>query len=269
MLGAIIGDLAGSLYEYEQMKRVQPILIENLIDEKSFISDDTILTIAILNAVLTDKDYEKNLKEFGLKYEKMLPNVKPYFKTVFSPNFVKWLHGNYKGTSGGNGAMMRVSPIGFLFDNMEDVEKNALLATIPSHNSKEAITSAQTIAKIIFLARHGATKEEIIKRLNLNIKKPKIEKFNYLCSDTIDVCLYSFFTANNFEESIKLVLSFGGDTDTNACIVGSMSEAIFGIDKNLEKQALTHIPEEFKNILKVGYERIQNNSHLKNKINLD
>lgn len=153
--------------------------------------------------------------------------------------------------------MMRISPVGYLFNTEEEIVKNAYLATIPSHNTEEAINCAKTIALIVFYARNGYAKEEIIQKLNLNIVKPKITKFNYTCMDTIDLCLYSLFNSNSFEESIRLAISFGGDTDTNACIVGSMAEAMYGIDDKLKQKALSLLPNEFKTILSKCYEYVQ------------
>ena len=257
MLGSIIGDLVGSVYEYGQVNNVSPIKIKKLIKKNAFISDDSILTIAIADAIIHKKDYGKTLREYVSKYKTMLPNIKPYFKTIFSPNFERWANGNSEGNSMGNGAMMRISPVGYLFNNETDVIKHALLATKPSHNSSEAIECARIIALIIFYARQGLTKEKIIDKLKLNIKKPKILTFNYTCGDTIDLCLYSLFTANNFEESIKLALSFGGDTDTNACIVGGMAEALYGIPVELKEQALKRLPEEFKIIINKAYSLVK------------
>ena len=152
MFGAIIGDLAGSIYEFEQIKSVHSVDINNLIEKESFFSDDTILTIAILDAILSKEDYGDKLKEYGRKYEKYKPNYKPYFATTFSPGFSKWVNGDYIGTSSGNGAMMRVGPVGYLFNSEKDVLENARLATIPSHNDETAIKYAQTVALIIFYA---------------------------------------------------------------------------------------------------------------------
>jgi len=257
MLGAIIGDLAGSIYEYDQITKVKPVKSQNIIEDNSFISDDTILTMAIADAIINNIDYESKLKEYAIKYANETPKHLPYFESMFSPGFIKWAKGNEQGKSFGNGAMMRVSPIGYFFDTEEDVIKQSYLATIPSHNTKESIECAQNIALIILYSRQGMSKEEIINKLNLNIVKPKIEKFNYTCSDTIDVCLYSLFKANNFEESICLALSFGGDTDTNACIVGSMAEAMFGVPNYLKQQAMSKLPNEFNDILTTAYSRIK------------
>jgi ADP-ribosylglycohydrolase len=256
MLGAIIGDLAGSIYEFEQIKKHRNVEINNIIEDNAFYSDDTILTIAIADSILNKKDYVESLKEYAIKYGNKIPQDIPYFKSMFSPGFTAWAKGKEPGYSFGNGAMMRISPVGYLFNNEEEVIKNSYLATIPSHNSQDAIDCAKIVALIIFYARNGFSKNEIINKLNLVIKKPNINKFNYTCSDTIDICLYSLFQSNNFEDSIRLAISFGGDTDTNACIVGSMAEAMFGINDTLKQKALSKLPNEFVEILNKCYDKI-------------
>ena len=256
MYGAIIGDLAGSIYEYGQIKKVSSIKCNKLIEDNSFYSDDTILTIAILDAILKDKDYESSLKEYGKKYSDYKPSFNPYFNTSFSPGFTKWVNGNYNGKSTGNGALMRISPIGYLFNNKNDVIKNAALATIPSHNSNEAVNAATIVALIIFYSRCGYNKEEIIKMLNIKLVNRNLDKFNTTCKETLDICLYTLFNSNSFSDAISNTLLVGGDTDTNCCIVGSMAEAMYGIDKKYIDEADKHIPNEFKKILKKGYEKI-------------
>ena len=149
MLGAIIGDLAGSIYEFGQIKRITPIKVKNIIEDESFISDDTILTIAIADAIIHNASYEEKLEEYAVKYENKVPKNIPYFKKMFSPGFTKWAKGNTQGKSCGNGAMMRISPVGFLFDNEEDVITQSYLATIPSHNTTEAIECAKLVSLII------------------------------------------------------------------------------------------------------------------------
>ena len=264
MLGAIIGDLAGSIYEFDQVKKHKNIEIKNIIEENSFFSDDTILTIAIADAILNKKDYSNTLKEYAIKYGNKIPDGIEYFKTMFSPGFMNWAYKKEQGSSFGNGAMMRISPVGYLFNTEDEVIKHSYLATSPSHNTKEAIDSATTIALIIFYSRKGLSKEEIIKKLNLEIKKPILTKFNYTCSDTIDICLYSLFNSNSFKESIRTAISFGGDTDTNACIVGSMAESMFGINKELKQKALSKLPKEFIDIIEKAYTKFNDNEmHIK------
>lgn len=257
MFGAIIGDIAGSIYEYGQIKKVSPVKVNNIIEEDGFYSDDTILTMAVADAILQGKDYGETLRDWGNRYSKYKPNHTPYFETSFSPGFMKWAKDKYVGTSAGNGAMMRVSPVGYLFDTIEEVEENAKLATIPSHNTEDAVNAATMVAKIILYARNGVSKEDIVNKLGINVKKPNIEKFNYTCNDTIDVCLYSLFTSTSFEESIARAVAFGGDTDTNACIVGSMAEAMYGVPEDLKKKAISKLPPDMLQVASMYEERMR------------
>lgn len=257
MYGAIIGDLAGSIYEFEQTKKVHPVEINKIIEDNSFFSDDTILTIAILDAILHDKNYEKYLKMYANNFLEYKPNYEPYFETIFSPGFTKWSQGEKEGNSAGNGAMMRISPIGYMFDTEEEIIKNAKLATVPSHNSKEAINAATTIALMIFYFRKGLSKEETYNKLNIIPEYKPFEKFNVTCSTTIGNCLYAIYISNSFEEAIKNTIKMGGDTDTNAAIVGSMAEALYGIDNKLIEEMKNKIPKEFLDILEIAYNSVK------------
>lgn len=253
MWGSIIGDLAGSVYEYSQIKEVTPVEVDELIKEDSFYSDDTILTIAVLDAILNDRDYCKYLKEYGKRFISYRPDVTPYFKTSFSPGFIKWLESDEVGCSMGNGAMMRIAPVGFMFDDLETVREESVKATSPSHNNSESIKCAQVVASIIYLARNGYSKNEIIDLLDLNISFKPFAKFNYTCSDTIGNCLYAVFSTDSFESALREVISYGGDTDTNACIVGGMAEAFYGVDQSLIDMAKEKIPKKFVKVLEKAY----------------
>lgn len=252
MFGAIIGDLAGSIYEFGQVEKVSPVEIGNLIEENAFFSDDTVLTIAVLDAILNDRDYEKYLKEYINKYAYALPDYHPYFKGLFSPGTEKWAKGLKEGDSLGNGAMMRISPVGYLFDSEEEVIENARLATIPSHNTKEAVDAARTISLMIFYFRCGMTKKEVFEKLNIVPYYEPFSKFNVTCSETIGNCLYALYISDSFEDALRKVISMGGDTDTNACIVGSMAEALYGVDEVLKKMAFDKLPVEFQKVLKMS-----------------
>ncbi|MBQ2639401.1 MAG: ADP-ribosylglycohydrolase family protein [Bacilli bacterium] len=249
MYGAIIGDIAGSIYEYDQVRETKELNIDKLITKDSFYSDDTILTIAILDCILNHGNYEKYLKKYLNKYKDYKPNFEPFFNTAISPNIIRWSQSNIKGLSKGNGAMMRISPVGYLFNNEDDVINNAYYATIPTHKTDEAINSATKIALIIYYLRKGLSKEEVFDKLNIVIDYKPFKKFNCTCSETIDNCLYAFYNSNSFEESIRNTINMGGDTDTNAAIVGSMAEAIYKIDDNLKEEALNKLPNEFKDVL--------------------
>ena len=249
MYGAIIGDLAGSIYEYEQTKKIKNIKVNKIIEENAFFSDDTILTIAITDAILHDRDYDKYLREYIKKYKIYKPNFKPYFKTSFSPSLIKWSTENNMGSSIGNGAMMRISPVGYLFNTEEEIIVNSRLATIPSHNSKEAIDCATKIALIIFYLRKGLTLKRIYDKLKIKTNLTPFTHFNTTCAETIDNCLYTLYNSNNFEDAIRKIITLGGDTDTNACIVGSMAEALYGINSELIEKANSKLPKEFVKIL--------------------
>lgn len=253
MYGAVIGDFAGSIYEFDQIKSVKNIKINNIIEDNSFYSDDTILTIAIADAILNGKDYEKYLKYYVKEYSAYKPEYEPYFKSSFSPGMIKWANSNIIGNSVGNGAMMRISPVGFMFKTEAEVIENARLATIPSHNSEETISAATKIALVIYYLRTGLSKEEIYRKLEIELKFNPFNKFNLTCNETIDNCLYIFYHATDFEDAIRKTIYLGGDTDTNACIVGAMAEAEYGVSDELIQQANNKLPDEFKLVLSKYY----------------
>lgn len=263
MWGAVIGDLAGSIYEYGQLKKISPIKCQNIIEDNAFYSDDTILTIAILDAIMDNNNYEFYLKKYGKEFSNYKPNFSPYFKSAFSPGFIKWLKGDYIGNSTGNGALMRISPICYLLEDKEEILKNIYLATYVSHNSREAIDCATKVAMVIYYARHGLNKLEILKKLNISLKQRNFDKFNTTCYETIDNCLYAVFNSNSFEDAIISVLSYGGDTDTNACITGQMAEALYGIDYDLIEKAKSFLPNDFVKKISYAYSLKENNNDFK------
>ena len=253
MLGAIYGDKAGSIYEFNQTKNIERINPKKIILPNSFYSDDTIETIAVIDAIMNHKDYEQTLREYILNNIDYKPKFKPYFKTSFSPGTIKWAKGIGKNDSIGNGAMMRISPVGYLFNSENEVIENARLVTIPSHNSEEAIRCATIIALMVFYFRNGLTKEEVFRKLNLLIKYEPFTKFNTTCDETIGNCLYAIYNSNSLEDAIRKMLLMGGDTDTNACIVGSVAEAIYGMNEKQKILAIQGLPKDFTKILKKVY----------------
>ncbi len=250
MYGAIVGDLSGSIYEFDQLKKVHTVQMNNLIENNAFYSDDTILTIAIMDAILNNKDYDYYLKSYIQEYREYKPDFNPYFKSSFSPNLIAWSKSNIVGTSHGNGAMMRISPVGYMFNSEKEVIENARLATIPSHNSKEAVDSATMVALIIYYFRQGYTKDEIFKMMNIDVKYIPFTKFNTTCEETIGNCMYALYNSNSFEDAICKTLLMGGDTDTNCAIVGGIAESMYGIDSELIEKINEKIPQKFVKILK-------------------
>ena len=275
MYGAIIGDIAGSIYEYPEFRdklkgninierRLEILNKNNLINDSCFYSDDTILTIAILDSIINNASYEEKLREYGLKYGTVKLNKDNYFNNMFSPGFIKWCKGNCVGTSYGNGAIMRVSPVGYLFNSLEEVKENAKLAAYPSHNNELAIKAAEIVAVVIFLARNGYTKKELLKYLKLvyhielNYYLEILQRTNTFdgTCNVLEKCLFLLLNSDDFDSAIKNTISIGGDTDTMACIVGSMAEAMYGGVNKYKEEINKIIPVEFKQSLDQGYKRI-------------
>jgi len=165
---------------------------------------------------------------------------------------------------------MRISPVGFLFDNYEEVVKNTVKATIPSHNSKEAINAALAISTSIYYLRKGASKEEIKKYIEENYYKldfdleylQKSYTFKATCNESVPQAIYCFLISNSFEDSILKALSIGGDSDTICAITGALAESYYGIDEKLLEQVKTFIPENYQNDIN----KIYNNKILTPKI---
>lgn len=267
MLGAIIGDLAGSIYEYDEFKgkdvdrRLSVLTKDNLIEKDSFYSDDTILTIAILEAILDGKDYGDTLKEYGLNYYKDEPITNSnHFKYMFSQDFIKWCKGERPGNSMGNGALMRVSPVGYLFNDFNKISLETFKATRVSHDSPLAIDFAKVLTSIIYFGRKGYDKEEVkwlfySKPMDLD-KVRLCQEFDSTCM-VFDKCVAALFESNSFEEALRLAVSLGGDTDTVGAITGSMAEAYYDIPFELRNKALAKLPDNFLAKLDLGYQRIK------------
>ena len=274
MLGAIIGDVAGSIYEvleinerikykknrsYEDRIKVWDKNVPLFTDENS-VTDDSILTCAIYDAIKNGHcNYEKYLREYGLK-EVHLGKDK-YGRNPFGSGFIKWLEYKKEGDSYGNGAAMRVSPIGFCFDNLKDVIEQSRLATIPSHNQIDAIKSSEAVAVSIFLLRNGFSKESVKECIqknyyDLNYDLKDLQKnytFSSKASNSVPQTLFVFFESNNFEDAIRKAISIGGDSDTIAAITGSLAESYYGIDENLKKQIKPYLKPYMYNLIKERY----------------
>lgn len=274
MLGAIIGDIINSyreVLEIEYFKKYhQPLPYQerikvmdsnsSLLTENVSCTDDSILTCAIADAFLHHLDYEKYLREYGLK--EMNTGFDIYGRSRFGSGFVKWLGGNYQGNSYGNGGAMRVSPIGY-FDTLEEVKKNAYLATIPSHNHPEAMIGAEAVAVSIFLLRNGNTKEALKKYLQENYYSLDYDledlRKNYVFSsktcESVPQALFCFLESSSFENALRIAASIGGDADTIGAIVGSLSEAYYGLDFNLLDQVKPYIKDYMWPVINEFYER--------------
>ena len=267
MLGAIIGDVVGSYYEVLEVKEIKnghrsyndriKILDQNtpLFTENSSVTDDSILTFAIYKAIKENKPYEEMLKYYAKQEINLGKDM--YGRSRFGKGFVEWVNSNTQGTSYGNGASMRISPVGFLFNTLEEVKQETYKATIPSHNHQETILCAEAVATSIFLLRNGISKEELKEYIEKNYFKLDYDleklrrnyKFSSKSIDSVPQAIYTFLESNSFEETIRNAISIGGDTDTIACIAGSLAESYYGIPENLLEQVKPYLKDYMKELL--------------------
>lgn len=227
MYGAIIGDICGSIYEFHNCKTENPSEIK-LIDPHCFFTDDTVLTCAIIDALLSKRDYQKAVYRWANKY----PN------RGYGGKFIVWHTSLFPKpyNSWGNGSAMRVSAIGWAFNTIEETLEEAKRSAEITHNHPEGIKGAQATAAAIFLARQGKSKDIIKKCIKdtfgydlsrtLNEIRPNYE-FDESCQGTVPESLIAFLESDDFPDAIKKAISLGGDTDTLACITGSIAEAFY------------------------------------------
>jgi len=240
-MGALAGDIIGSIYEFKNIKTKEFPLFTGY----SIYTDDSIMTLAVSNKLLKNSTYVYETQYFG----------GPYANTSYDINFRNWLFSDNPKpyNSYGNGTAMRVSPMAFAFDSIEDVLEEAKRSAEITHNHPEGIKGAQAVASAIFLARIGSTKDEIRKYivdnfnydLNRNTKEIKpIYLFDETCQGSVPEAIICFLESNEFEDAIRLAVSIGGDSDTIACITGSIAEAFYkGVPNNIKKEVLKCLPD--------------------------
>jgi len=225
MLGAIAGDIFAASYEFD----AHPHENVDLFERHRFFTDDTVLTIATADALMTDGDYTRAYREWGRRY----PNCS------WGIRFHDWLFGDDPRpyNSFGNGSAMRVSPIGWAFPTLDETLAEAARSAGVSHNHPEGIKGAQATAAAIFLARTGATKEdirrEITDRFHYDLTRTIAEirpdyHFNETCQGSVPEALTAFLDADDYEHTLRLVISLGGDADTQGAIAGAVAEAFWG-----------------------------------------
>lgn len=279
MYGAIIGDFIGSIYEYREFldsrnkiinkeRRKSSSLETELFKDNCFYSDDTILTMAVLDAIISKKDYEETIKQYAINSDLFSKTEEKTFPNPFSKKFLDWCENKELGNSIGNGASMRISPIAYLYDDLDKIHEEVIRCTIPSHNSEEALTGAKAIASTIHLAKKGKNKNEIKTYIennfgyDLNFDLENLHSnylFSSLTSNTIPQCIYLFLISTDYEDLMRKSLYIGGDTDTIACIAGSIGEAYYGIKKEWLEKVKNKLPEEFVSLLEKAYSFMNSN----------
>lgn len=225
MLGAITGDIVGSVYEWHNIKTKE----FELFSPSCFFTDDSVLTIALADSILTGTPYVENLKAFARRY----PDA------GYGGGFRHWVQSASSAPyhSFGNGAAMRISPVGYAYGDLETVLAKAEAFTAVTHNHPEGIRGGQATAAAIFLARTGKSKEDIRafveSRYGYDLSRhvDKIRptyQFNETCQETVPQAIRAFLDSTDFEDAIRTAISLGGDSDTLACITGGIAQAFYG-----------------------------------------
>ena len=264
MLGAIIGDIAGSKYEFNNTFDYD----FEMFGEGCDFTDDTICTVAIADAILNGRSYQESLLDWCHRY--------PSPKGAYGGRFAGWIRSldPQPYNSFGNGSAMRVSPVAWLFDDLSQVLEEAEKTALPTHNHPEGIKGAKAVAHAIWHFRKSRFSEESKECKDKNSKEsddkamkafkdiarsyyedfdtrdyPK-GKFDETCMDAVPLSFNLLSQASSFEDAIRLAISHGGDSDTIGAIVGSIAEARFGIPQDMKEKVICHLPDEMQDVLK-------------------
>lgn len=253
MLGAIIGDIVGSRFEWNNNRSKQ----FDFLTYKCSVTDDSIMTLAIAKAFLESKADYSDLSENAVKY--MQDIGRNYPNCGYGAKFREWIFSDNPRPYGsyGNGAAMRVSACGFVANSIEEAKQLSKAVTEVTHNHPEGLKGAEATAVAILLARSGKNLLEIRDYITRNYYKLNFTldgirdsyEFNESCQDTVPQALQAFFESKNFEDAIRNAISIGGDSDTIAAITGSIAEAYYGIPTEIRKHALTFLDERLLKIL--------------------
>lgn len=258
MIGAIIGDIVGSRWEFNPTNDYN---FEWMSDENGF-TDDTICTVAVADALLQGRDFGESIHDWCRRY--------PYPMGGYGGRFAQWVQSDNPQpyNSFGNGAAMRVSPVAHWYDNVDEMLDAAAATALPSHNHDEGIKGAQTVALAIIKARQlgpDASEhiddilEECVRFSNYDInirKEDVINHFDETCQGTVPVALWIIGLSDSFEDAVRKAVSLGADADTLGAIVGSIAEAIWGIPEETRLAILAYLPDEMKEVVSEFYEQI-------------
>lgn len=250
MIGAIAGDIIGSVFERHNIAVATGWeLFEG--EGPSRFTDDTVLTVATADALLTSRDYGARYKEW----------YRLYPGRGYGPSFREWAASDrtepYR--SCGNGSAMRVSPVAWAFEALDDVLAEAQRSAEVTHNHPEGIKGAQAVAAAVFLARKGAGKPEIREHLTrafgyrldrtLDEIRPTY-RFDVTCQGSVPEALTAFLKSETWEDAVRKAISLGGDSDTIACIAGAIAEAFYGgVPPLIEARALQFLDDRLLNVI--------------------
>lgn len=248
LLGAIAGDIIGSVYEFFGARDVE----YQLFCEGSHITDDTVMTIAVADWILhPETDLVTYLQSYGRW------NIDAGYGSMF----IKWLLSENPApyNSKGNGSAMRCSAAGLAANNIDEAMQLAKQSALPTHNHPEGIKGAQATAVAIFLAKQQCSrkeiKEELMKRFGYNLERTYVDVYNepycfhVLCEDTVPEAIISFLSSKGYEDAVWNSMLINIDCDTSAAITGAIAGAYYGIPQDIYDEAMKYLPEKMREVV--------------------
>jgi ADP-ribosylglycohydrolase len=252
MLGAIAGDIIGSVYEGRQAwLRHRRADFEPLFAPGARFTDDTVLTVAVADSILHGHDLTDCLK----RYARLYPHA------GYGGTFAAWAGSEDSKPYGswGNGSAMRVSPVGYAYDMLDEILERAKWTADVTHNHPEGVKGAQAVAAAVFLARTGSNKAEMRRILerqfgyDLSACIEEIRPgfgFDVSCQGTVPAALLAFLDSTDYESAVRLAVSLGGDCDTLACIAGGIAQAYYGgVPQGIRTEVLTRLDDRLRGVL--------------------
>jgi ADP-ribosylglycohydrolase len=253
MLGAIAGDIIGSIYEISNHRSKE----FPLFSDGCRFTDDTVLTIAVADCLMNNGNYTEYIKTYARRYP----------TRGYGGRFIQWMNSDEMEpyNSWGNGSAMRVSPIGFACQELSEVMLAAKQTAEVTHNHPEGIKGAQATAIAIFMARSGQSKEQIKTAIaesfgydltpTLDEIRPNY-KFDVSCQGTVPQAITAFLESTDFEDAIRNAISLGGDSDTLACITGGIAEAYYGgIPKAIAEKVMGYLTPRTRQVVEEFMQR--------------
>lgn len=253
MFGALIGDLVGSVYEWNNYKAKD---FQPFIHPRAFLTDDTVLTVAVADAFLNGRELVESYKDWGRRYP----------DSDWGRRFASWLFSEETEPYGsfGNGSAMRVSPVALLTENLDEILELARRSAAVTHDHPEGIKGAQATAMAIHYARLGVDPENIrslvadFSGYDLDRRVDDIRpgySFDVTCQGSVPEALICALEATSFEDAIRNAISIGGDSDTLAAIAGPVAEARFGIPQEIGAAAWARVPADMRKVIEQLYAR--------------
>lgn len=254
MIGAIVGDIVGSKYEFHNIKTKE----FPLFSEGCHFTDDTVMTIAVYKALKEcEGDYAK-LSQNAIKC--MQEYGQMFWNAGYGGNFFLWLTSKEPKPYGsfGNGSAMRVSPVAYFARSIDEVKFLSGEVTKITHNHPEGMKGAEATAVAVWLALNKRTKQEIKEHIEQNYYPLDFDyddlkqnyKYSVACQNSVPQAIFCFLISNNFEDAIRNVMSIGGDCDTTGAICGAIAGAYYGVPQNIKEQALTFLDEKLLDVIK-------------------